>query len=190
MTQTATFREKHGAGGALGREVRLVVGDTVGEVCRERVLGPRVVEARVVEGEIVQGETARFVVLRESYSVLRTLEALWSNEEFALATAIAVFSLAVPILKAGLLIRLHMARPGEVGPRLLTFANQLGKWSLTEVFVIAAIIVLWSSNGFASAASLPGLWIFAASTVFLMLAAGRITGALAQGLANRSDRGE
>ena len=47
--------------------------------------------------------------------------------------------------------------------------------SLTEVVVVAAIIVLWSSDGFSHAASLPGLWIFAASAACLMLAAGRIT---------------
>ena len=125
-------------------------------------------------------ETARFVFLRETYSVIETLRALWTNEEFALAALIGAFSVATPILKAGLLTRLHLARPGEIPPRPLAFVNGLGKWSLTEVLVVAAIIVLWSSNGFAHAASLPGLWIFAGSAVLLMLAAGRITGDLAR----------
>lgn len=151
----------HGAGGALGRAL-LVLGIA---------LFPLGLTLPLME-------TARFVVLRETYSVLETLHALWVNDEFGLALLLGIFSVGTPIAKAGLLIRLHLAPPGTFRPRTLAFVNALGKWSLTEVLVVAAIIVLWSSDGFSHAASLPGLWIFAASAACLMLAAGRITAGL------------
>lgn len=153
----------HGAGGALGRGL-LVLGIA---------LFPLGLTLPLME-------TARFVFLRETYSVLETLHALWINEEFGLAVLLGIFSVGTPIAKAGLLIRLHLAPPGKFRPRTLAFVNGLGKWSLTEVLVVAAIIVLWSSDGFSHAASLPGLWIFAASAACLMLAAGRITSDLKQ----------
>ena len=160
MTQplASSATNAHGAGGALGRAL-LVLGIA---------LFPPGITLPLLE-------TARFVFFRETYSVLETLQALWINAEYGLAVLLGAFSVATPIAKAALLLRLHLARPGEVRPRTLAFVNALGKWSLTEVVVVAAIIVLWSSDGFSHAASLPGLWIFAASAACLMLAAGRIT---------------
>ncbi|GGE36860.1 hypothetical protein GCM10011367_09090 [Marinicauda pacifica] len=147
----------HGAGGALGRAFLF--------------LGIMLLPLGLT---LPLMETARLVVLRATYSVLETIQVLWATEEFALALILGVFCVAIPVAKACLLTWLHLSSRA-FGRRALRLVDILGKWSLSEVLIVAAMIVLWSSDGFSSAASLPGLWIFAASTVLLMLAAGQIT---------------
>lgn len=119
-------------------------------------------------------ETARLVVLRSTYSVIETLQVLWATEEFALALLLGVFCVAIPVAKACVLTWIHLSSR-TFGRGALRVVDIMGKWSLSEVLIVAAMIVLWSSDGFSNAASLPGLWIYTASTVLLMLAAGQIT---------------
>ena len=148
---------RHGAGGALAR----------GLIALAAFLFPLGVMLPMME-------TRRFLLWKDSYSLLDTISALWASEEIALAALITLFSLVTPPAKALVLMRLHLA-DGPVSSGLLAWVERLGKWSLTDVLVVAVAMVMWSSSGLASAASQPGLWFFAASGVLLMLASGLVT---------------
>jgi paraquat-inducible protein A len=118
-------------------------------------------------------ETTRLWVFKSSYSLLDTVRGLYENGELALALLIAIFSLVTPALKLVLVTALHL-RGAISSPGLARWVERLGKWSLTDVLVVAILIVIWSGTGL-QLTTQPGLWFFAASAICLMLASGLIT---------------
>ncbi len=154
---TNLTRRPHGPGGALAR-AGLVLG---------ALLLPLGWLAPMLE-------TRRFFFVRDQYSLIETLEALAESGEIALALTVAAFSVLLPGLKTAVLLWLNLAgRRGMRSLGLLLLRN-LGKWSMLEVFVAALVVVSLSGSGIASASTLPGHYLFAASALLLMLASGRV----------------
>ena len=114
-------------------------------------------------------ETTRLWVFETHYSLIDTVRALIDEGEIALGLMIGFFSLATPALKALAVTGLHLRPSGSRAGALAHWIDRLGKWSFTDVLVVALLIVLASGNGL-TLASEPGLWFFAASAVLLMLA--------------------
>lgn len=115
-------------------------------------------------------ETTRLWVFKDSYSLIDTVGGLFDNGEIALALLIGTFSIVTPTLKLVLVTWLHLVGPeGHTG--LARWVERLGKWSLTDVLVIAVLIVVWSGTGL-KLTTQPGLWFFALSAISLMLASG------------------
>jgi len=119
-------------------------------------------------------ETRRFFFVRDSYSLIETVAALAQSGETILAVTVGVFSIALPGLKALTLVWLNVAGGRGVRPFGLFLLEHLGQWSMMEVFIAALIVVSLSGAGLASAITLPGLYIFAASALLLMLSSGRV----------------
>jgi len=119
-------------------------------------------------------ETTRLWVFKDSYSLTSSVKALLDSGEWGLGLTIAFFSMLTPALKALVLGVLHMRPSGGAAGWLARWTDRLGKWSLTDVLVVAILIVLWSGAGSMTIVSQPGLWFFAASAVSLMLASGLI----------------
>jgi paraquat-inducible protein A len=115
-------------------------------------------------------ETTRLWVFKESYSLIEAVQSLYETGEIALSLLIALFSLVTPIMKLGVVIMLHIRAPAP-NSSLARWAERLGKWSLTDVLVIAVLIVVWSGTGLQVAVQ-AGLWFFAASAVLLMVGSG------------------
>lgn len=117
-------------------------------------------------------ETTRLWVFKDSYSLLDTVRGLADRGELALALLIGVFSIITPMLKLVLVTWLHLAgRGGHSG--LARWVERLGKWSLTDVLVIAVLIVVWSGTGL-QLTTQPGLWFFGLSAILMMLASGLV----------------
>lgn len=119
-------------------------------------------------------ETTRLLVFTDRYSLLDTLAALLAARELGLFLLVAAFSVGTPLLKAAILIVIHRLPREQITPYAMRLIELLGKWSLTDVLVVAVFIALWSTGPAIRAASQPGLWFFAASAVSLMLASGII----------------
>lgn len=117
-------------------------------------------------------ETTRLWVFKDSYSLIDTVRGLIDSGEIALALLIGTFSIFTPTLKLVLVTWLHLSNPrGNTG--LARWVERLGKWSLTDVLVIAVLIVVWSGTGL-QLTTQPGLWFFALSAILLMLASGLV----------------
>ncbi len=114
-------------------------------------------------------ESTRLWVFETHYSLIDTVRALIDGGELALGLLIAVFSLATPALKAVAVTVLHLRPAGSRAGPLAPWVDRLGKWSFADVLVVALLIVLASGDGLALTSE-PGLWFFAASAAFLMLA--------------------
>jgi paraquat-inducible protein A len=125
-------------------------------------------------------ETRQLWVFKTEYSLLQTVQALLDEGEFELAALVFLFSIVTPVLKCAGLIALHLRRRGSGVTGFARFVSGIGRWSLTDVLVVAILIVVWSSAGALGAASLPGLWFFALSAIGLIIASGLIVADLAQ----------
>ncbi len=117
-------------------------------------------------------ETTRLWVFKDSYSLLETVNGLAENGEIWLAVLIGFFSFVTPILKHMLVLWLHLGG-GDRNSTLAHWVERLGKWSLTDVLVIAVLIVVWSGTGLEMTTQ-PGLWFFALSAIMLMIASGLV----------------
>lgn len=122
-------------------------------------------------------ETSRFFFFKDQYSILETIQALWRTEEIVLAALIFLFSIITPLLKM-IVTALISWRVVVPGPGTAQVLESLGKWSLADVFIVAIAIVIWSTSGVGTAASQTGIWLFATSAVFTMLASGQVVRAL------------
>ena len=118
-------------------------------------------------------ETTRLWVFKESYSLVDAVRALFEAGEIALAMLIALFSLVTPALKLIAVSLLHICPPANSEAALPRWIERLGKWSLTDVLVVAVLIVVWSGTGLQLAVQ-PGLWFFAACAVMTMSASGLV----------------
>jgi paraquat-inducible protein A len=116
-------------------------------------------------------ETRQLWVFKTEYSLFDTVQALWQENEPALAGLVFLFSFVTPTLKLGALSVLLARRAGGERGALGGFVALVGRWSFADVLVVAVLIVIWSNAGALGAASLPGLWFFAASAIMLLLAA-------------------
>ncbi|KAA5804732.1 paraquat-inducible protein A [Alkalicaulis satelles] len=126
-------------------------------------------------------ETTRFWIFKDSYSLIAAVAKLLEAGEWRLGAVIAAFSLGAPVMKMIMVAALHARPAGAPGGWLARWVERLGKWSLTDVLVVALLIVIWSGGGMVAVASQPGLWFFALSAVCLMLASGLIVRDLAPG---------
>ncbi|MGX6647732.1 paraquat-inducible protein A [Maricaulaceae bacterium MS644] len=116
-------------------------------------------------------ETRQLWLFKTEYSLLQTVQALFEEGELGLAALVFAFSIITPLLKSAGLAVLHLRGRASGVTGLARFVEAIGRWSLTDVLVVAILIVVWSSAGALGAASLPGLWFFAASAIGLMIAA-------------------
>ncbi|GGB77780.1 hypothetical protein GCM10007417_17110 [Glycocaulis alkaliphilus] len=153
--QADTRDNPHGTGGAMARAL-LILGI---------ILFPPGIMLPLFEAQSL-------IVFKVSYSILDTIAALIGAREPVLALLIATFSLGTPLLKVSMLIAIHRLSPSRVSPVAMRWIELLGKWSFTDVVVVALAIVIWSNEALSTAASQPGLWFFAASALSLMLASG------------------
>ncbi|MCH8489211.1 MAG: paraquat-inducible protein A [Oceanicaulis sp.] len=119
-------------------------------------------------------ETTRLWVFRDSYSLLGAVGKLLEAGEWRLGLLVALFSIGAPLAKMIMVATLHARPAGAEGGWLARWVERLGKWSLTDVLVVALLIVIWSGGAMVTVVSQPGLWFFTLSAVCLMLASGLI----------------
>ncbi|WP_417773061.1 paraquat-inducible protein A [Stappia sp.] len=113
-------------------------------------------------------ELERLYVFTDRPSLLQLLQGLWSDGETWLAAVVALFSVIFPAAK---IVALHVAVVSERSGFALTLLHALGKWSMMDVMLVALVIFAAKTSGFASAATLPGLWCYGAAVVASALSA-------------------
>jgi paraquat-inducible protein A len=103
----------------------------------------------------------RLWIFSEHPSLVEIVAGLWSNGDLALATVVAVVSLAFPAAK---LAWLQLVAAG-VTARGLGGLHALGRWSMMDVLVVALVVFGAKTSGLAEAVARPGLWFYAAATL-------------------------
>jgi paraquat-inducible protein A len=113
-------------------------------------------------------------VWTNQHSVATIIWALWKNEEFFLCFVIFMFSILFPFMKLFYLLTLVTSpdMPAEFRNKSISAMEWLGRYSMTDVMVLALMIFYINASGYTEASVLPGIYFFAASAIMTMLAYG------------------
>ncbi len=113
-------------------------------------------------------------VWKNEHSIASIIWALYATQEYFLCGVIIVFSVLFPFLK--LLYLLTLCLSPNVSPlfreRSISTMEWLGRYSMTDVMVLALMIFYMNSSGYTEAQVLPGVYCFAASAIMTMIAYG------------------
>ncbi|KAB2911462.1 MAG: paraquat-inducible protein A [Hyphomicrobiaceae bacterium] len=125
-------------------------------------------------------------VWTNQHSIATIIWALYKNEEFFLCFVIFMFSIFFPFLKLFYLLTLVTSPdlPPEFRDKSISAMEWLGRYSMTDVMVLALMIFYINASGYTEASVLPGVYFFAASTIMTMLAYGWAN-SVTPGVANR-----
>jgi paraquat-inducible protein A len=121
--------------------------------------------------------TIRFTtvyVWTNEHSILTIMFALFENQEYFLAGVVFAVSVFFPFLKLFYLLTLMTSHdmPTDFRKRSIATMEWLGRYSMTDVMVLALMIFYVNSSGYTEARVLPGVYFFAASALMTMLAYG------------------
>jgi paraquat-inducible protein A len=106
-------------------------------------------------------------VFKDAISVVSGIMTLFDEKEYFLFVVLTLFTLVFPIGKLSLLAVIWAEREHDLARvrRLHRWVDQLGKWSMLDVFVVAILIVVMKSSGVANLRIGIGLYLFTASVV-------------------------
>jgi paraquat-inducible protein A len=113
-------------------------------------------------------------VWTNEHSIATILWALYKNGEYFLCFVIFMVSIFFPFLKLFYLLHLVASPdlPQEFRARSISVMEWLGRYSMTDVMVLALMIFYVNSSGYTEATVLPGVYFFAASALMTMFAYG------------------
>lgn len=113
-------------------------------------------------------------VWTNQHSIATIIWALYTNQEYFLCFVIFAFSILFPFMKLFYLLTLVTSpdMPSEFRERSISAMEWLGRYSMTDVMVLALMIFYVNASGYTEASVLPGIYFFAASTIMTMLAYG------------------
>jgi paraquat-inducible protein A len=113
-------------------------------------------------------------VWTNEHSIATIIWALYESDEYFLCTVVFAVSIFFPFLKLFYLLTLVTSPDLSPEFRRRSFSTMewLGRYSMTDVMVLALMIFYVNSSGYTEAAVMPGVYFFAASAIITMLAYG------------------
>lgn len=113
-------------------------------------------------------------VWTNEHSIATIIWALYHNQEWFLCAVICIFSVLFPFLKLLYLLTLCLSPnlPADFRQKSISTMEWLGRYSMTDVMVLALMIFYMNSSGYTEARVLPGVYCFAASALMTMFAYG------------------
>lgn len=113
-------------------------------------------------------------VWTKEHSIASVIGALFTSREYVLCAVIFAFSVVFPFVKLLYLLTLCLTPNTHPEARHTSIAvmEWLGRYSMTDVMVLALIIFYMNASGVTEAHVLPGIYCFAASAIMTMLAYG------------------
>ncbi len=96
----------------------------------------------------VDAQLANFHVdiLKESRSILGTVEELFNKDRVLVAVLIFLFSVLVPVLKGSLVLLVLLKKQWAQREKVFAFINTLGKWSMADVFVVGVFLAFLATK--------------------------------------------
>jgi paraquat-inducible protein A len=113
-------------------------------------------------------------VWTNQHSVATIIWALYTNGEYFLCFVIMMFSIVFPFMKLFYLLTLVTSPdlPQEFRAKSISAMEWLGRYSMTDVMVLALMIFYINASGYTEASVLPGIYFFAASALMTMFGYG------------------
>ncbi len=82
----------------------------------------------------------------ESKTVITTIEKLFHDKNYIVGIVMFLFSIFIPLLKGLFLLFYGILKETGLGEKLVYGMNKLGKWSMVDVFVVAILVVFFSTK--------------------------------------------
>jgi paraquat-inducible protein A len=113
-------------------------------------------------------------VWTNEHSIATIIYALYESNEYFLCAVVFAVSIFFPFLKLFYLLTLVTSPDlsSEFRRRSFSTMEWLGRYSMTDVMVLALMIFYVNSSGYTEAIVMPGVYFFAASALITMLAYG------------------
>jgi len=113
-------------------------------------------------------------VWTNEHSIATVIWALYASGDISLFVIILTFSIVLPFLKLLYLLTFVSAADLSNRPqwRSIAVMEWLGRYSMTDVMVLALVVFYINASGYSEASVLPGIYFFAASALMTMLAYG------------------
>jgi paraquat-inducible protein A len=107
----------------------------------------------------------------DQYSIISNIRNLYEHGKVPAAVALALCSIAYPVLKIAALFFLWLAPfPAKWRGRLVHLLRMLGRWSMLDVLAVTAIVTGSRTLGFlVDASPLPGIYVYGFSILVLMI---------------------
>ena len=119
---------------------------------------------------------SKFVVVKNSVSVVSGLVELIRSGHIILFAVVAGFSIVLPLLKIKMLYQILSATPKSTqkNTRNLHLMHEYGRWAMLDVMVVAILIVTVKLGAIASIEIHSGLYLFGAAVILIMLITHRV----------------
>ena len=118
----------------------------------------------------------KLLIIRNTFSIASGVVGLLQEGRFLLFVLVGGFSIALPVLKLAVLVRILRADLHD-SIRLGNYVRWMhayGKWSMLDVFVVAILVVSVKLGALVSVQLHYGLYVFAAAVLLIMLATARV----------------
>jgi uncharacterized paraquat-inducible protein A len=108
---------------------------------------------------------------QEQYSILSNIARMYREGRQGPAILLAACSIAYPAFKiAAMLVLWAVPFPARSRSRIVRALRLLGRWAMIDVLAVMAIVLISRTVAFLEARPLPGIYIYAAGIVVLMIA--------------------
>ncbi|MCX7544003.1 paraquat-inducible protein A [Marinicella gelatinilytica] len=109
----------------------------------------------------------------ESKSIVSGIQKLAESGQWVIAGLIFIFTILTPIMKSAVMALILLSRRLHFSKRCITWLQLIGKWSMLDVFVIALLVIYFSTKaGGATDATLQiGVYYFIAYVLASMMLA-------------------
>jgi len=82
----------------------------------------------------------------ESKSIIGTIEQMYHDKNYVIAFLVLLFSVMIPFLKSMVLLLYGFFKETGMGRSLVVFVDKIGKWSMADVFIVAVLVVFFSTK--------------------------------------------
>jgi paraquat-inducible protein A len=118
-----------------------------------------------------------FFVYGQELSILDGVNALWEDGDWLLAAILVLFSIAIPLVKIGILLAMWWGLRRGRSPRgwLLRSLEWSTRWAMLDVFVVALAVVVVKAQALADAHVAVAVYPFVAAIALIAYAARAIS---------------
>jgi hypothetical protein len=82
----------------------------------------------------------------DTKSIIGTIEKLFLQHNYIIAVLVLSFSIVIPFIKSIVILLYGFLKESGLGQNIISMIDKLGKWSMADVFIVALLVVFFSTK--------------------------------------------
>jgi hypothetical protein len=82
----------------------------------------------------------------DTKSIIGTIEKLFLQHNYIIAVLVLAFSIIIPFIKSIVILLYGFLKESGLGKNIIKIIDKLGKWSMADVFIVALLVVFFSTK--------------------------------------------